>query len=187
MEPGELVVALVLETGQPREAAVDGRRGVTPFRQDPDRLVGGLRVVGGDVEDVGRVERVALGVKRVAGVLDEHDLVLGEEGAVVEAAVYDVTQIDEGEGAGAGRRALLGQLEHGAEAAECRAGLGARVGVAGLVEEELLELRARMKLAVLRPLERCAQLGLGGGVGVERVPSTSVSWIVTQAVANELP
>src|SRR4029079_1898711 len=53
------------------------------------------------------------------------------------------------------------------EAAEARSGLGADVGVAGLVEHELAEARAGAERAVLRSLERRRQLRLGERVGVE--------------------
>jgi hypothetical protein len=57
------------------------------------------------------------------------------------------------------------------------------VCVAGLVEVELAELGAGAELAVLGSLERRRVRGLGGQVGVEgRVPSTAVSWPVTQRV-----
>src|SRR5580765_6274817 len=105
---GDLVVALVAEA---RDAAIDRRGRVTALREPALRLVRRVRVVGVAVEQPAGVERVALRVQRVARVLDERDLVLRDEGDVVEAGVRRVALVEERERAGVRRRGLLAQLE----------------------------------------------------------------------------
>ena len=85
-------------------------------------------------------------------------------------------------------RVALGELEHAGPAADRVLG-ARRVGVAGLVEEELAEAAAGPEDAVLRALERRAlaarrerQLAMNGAF-----PSVRVSWIVTHLVLNALP
>ena len=67
-------------------------------------------------------------------------------------------------------------------------GSHSRVRVAGLVEEELGEVPVRPEHPVLGPFERRAVRRHGGRVRVEgALPSTAVSWIVTQRVSNDWP
>jgi len=54
---GDLVVAAVL--AEAAAGGVDRRRRVASFGQPADRLVRGVRVVGRDIEEVARVERVS--------------------------------------------------------------------------------------------------------------------------------
>src|SRR5881628_1509586 len=70
VEAGDLVVAVVLKSCRPQQARVDRGRRITALSEDPDGLVGRIRVVGVHAEQVGRVEGVALGVQGVANVLD---------------------------------------------------------------------------------------------------------------------
>src|SRR5262249_52014459 len=95
--------------------------------------MGSVRVVLGDVEEVGGVERVPLRVQRVAGVFDERNQVLREEGDVVEASMGLVAVVEDRNRAHVARR-RLDQLEDRREAAgdvrrrTCRA---ARMGGVG--------------------------------------------------------
>src|SRR4029077_12730576 len=130
------------------------RRGrVTALREPALRLVRRGRVVRVDVEQAAGGGRVALRVQRVARVLDERDLVLRDEGDVVEAGVRRVALVEERERAGVRRRGLLAQLEDRAPAAD-RVFHARGVRVARLVEVELPELAVGPEGVVLRPLER---------------------------------
>ncbi len=166
---GDLVVALVLEPGHAEERRVERGRGIAALCQQAHRRRRGrVAVVGRRVERPHLVEGIALAVQRVAGVLDrDQGLVVGER-QVVKCGVRLVTLEQQAEGAVGRRWARLAELEQRAEAAVLRAGLGAVVGVAGLVEHELLEVGARPEHAVLGPLERSCVGGLGQRVGVER-------------------
>src|SRR6476646_2990069 len=139
---GDLVVALVLaeagRAGRRRVAGVDRRRRIPALCEPAQRSVCWVPVVEPDVEDEAGVERVALLVQRVAGVLDERDLVLGDERRVVETGVRDVALVEEAERAGVGRRILLRQLEY-ARPAAVRVLRAGHVPVARLVEEEIIE------------------------------------------------
>ena len=71
------------------EAGVGGverRRRVAALGEPAQRLGAGVRVVRVHVEDEARVERVALPVQRVAGVLDERDLVSERKAALSKPA-----------------------------------------------------------------------------------------------------
>src|SRR5438034_11817725 len=89
------------------------------------------------------------------------------EGEVVEARVIDIAQEEQRQRAGVVGRPALRELEEPAEASELASGLGVGIGVRGLREEELAEVRARTEHAVLGALERRASLGFGQRVGVE--------------------
>src|SRR5206468_4094503 len=96
------------------------------------------------------------------------DQVLRQEGHVVEAGVRLVALEEDRELTGARGRAPLRELEDRVPAAAAVVLDAGRVRVAGLVEEELLELRAGPEKPVLRPLERRAVLRLRSVVRVER-------------------
>jgi hypothetical protein len=57
-----------------------------------------------DIEHVRRIQRVALGVQRVARVLDEPNVIAIEEGDVVEATVRLVAVVAQAQLAGVRRR-----------------------------------------------------------------------------------
>ena len=63
--------------------------------------------------------------------------------------------------------AFQSEFLYGAKPAEVGSRFGERVRIAGFVEEELLEVRARPELPVFRSFERRAARGLGQGVGAE--------------------
>jgi hypothetical protein len=158
---GDLVVAVVL--AEATVVGVDRGRGVAPLGQPAQRLVLWLRVVAADLEDPAGVERVALRVEGVAGVLDERDRGPREERDVVEAGVRFVARVEEAKRAGVGTRAALAQLEDRAPTARFRVLDAFGVGVTRLVEEELGEMAARLEDAVLRALERVAFAALASG------------------------
>src|SRR5262245_66547128 len=106
-------------------------------------------------------------VEPVPAILDENDVVLIPESDVVERRVVEVSPVEQRERARVCGRARLRQLVDGAEAAELGSGLGRRVRVARLIEEELLELVAGAELTVLGTLERRGCLRLGERVGGE--------------------
>src|SRR5689334_15612621 len=135
VEPGDLVVAVVLEavaSGAPRR--INRCRGIAPQRENAHRLIRRVAVVQPYVEEIRGIEGVALRMQGVTRVLDEDDLVIGPEGHVVEAAVCLITLIEQREEAVIRRGRGLAQLEHGPEAAEIR-GFGEGVGVSGCIEE----------------------------------------------------
>jgi len=115
VEPGDLVVAVVPESGR---AGVDRRGRIATLGQDADRLVGRVAVILPHVEHVRRVEGIPLGVQRVTPVLHGHELVLGPELDVVETGVGDVSAEEERQRAVVVRRVPLRELEEAAEAAE---------------------------------------------------------------------
>src|SRR5689334_15163332 len=78
VQAGDLVVAVVAEASA---ACVERRRSVAALGEPADGLLPG-RVVRIDVPNERRIERVALAVQRVAGVLAERDRVAREEGDV---------------------------------------------------------------------------------------------------------
>src|SRR5215470_16180717 len=102
----------------------------------------------------------------IAAVLDEHDLVLGPEGSVVKAGMTGVAEVEEldrtGVGVGGG-----GQLHDGTEATKITTDLGAIIGVAGFIKEELGEVRAGMELPIFGTLEGGCEARLRGGICVE--------------------
>src|SRR5581483_10785286 len=100
--------------------------------------------------------------------LNERDLVLREEGHVVEAGVSLVALVEERQLARRRGRVRLRQLEDAGPAAAAVVLGAGRVRVARLVEEERPELRVGLELAVLRALERRRVRGLRRDVGVER-------------------
>src|SRR3954467_8522038 len=111
-------------------------------------------VVGVHVEHERRVEPDRA-VEPVALILHEDQMRLVEERDVVEARVILVGLIEQPQRAPVALR-VLPQLLNRAEATVGGSGLGREVRVAGLGEEELLEVRAWLELAVLGPLERRA-------------------------------
>jgi hypothetical protein len=86
MDPRDLVVTLVLEPAAPGEKRVQRRRRVAALGQEADRL-GAASVVDLGIEEGARVQRVALTVERVAGVLHHEQLVPTGELDVVGARV----------------------------------------------------------------------------------------------------
>src|SRR4051795_3490992 len=102
---GDLVVLVVL--AEAALVGVDRRGRVTALGEPPDGPGGRAGVVPADVEDEPRVERVALLVQRVAGVLAGGELVAGQEGDFVQARVRRVAGVQERQLAGACRRAPL--------------------------------------------------------------------------------
>jgi hypothetical protein len=130
-------------------------------------------------------------VEGVACILDERHEVPREERNIVETGDRLVPLVEERELAAVGRGALLLDELEDRRPPACAAGAGRRiavlrarcVGVPGLVEVELRELRAGPELAVLRSLERCA-------CSLASVRRTDVpdSWrIVSQCVVNDAP
>ena len=72
--------------------------------QETHWLVVAVRVVLGHVHQLPRVQRVALGVQRVAGVLDDSQVVGAGKGDIVKGGVYTVALVDQRQLAGVGRR-----------------------------------------------------------------------------------
>src|SRR2546426_3583472 len=172
MRARDLVVSVVLAEAGVR--GIDRRGWVAPFGEPADELHS-PGVIDRHVEGEARVERIALRVQRVAGVLHREQFVPGEEIHVVQPRDGLVALVEERDGPVVGGRIHLDHPEDRSPAA-CRAeaGRGAAVlhagggGVAGLVEEELAEVSARAEDSVLGPLEGRSVRGLRGGVGVER-------------------
>src|SRR5262245_9687544 len=103
--PRNLVVALILEPRYSREPRVDGGGRVAPLRQNSNRTRSSrCAVVYSDVEEKGRIQRVRLGVERVAAVLHKHHLILRPESSIVEARMSHVAQIKEFDCPGIGTR-----------------------------------------------------------------------------------
>src|SRR5262245_50625015 len=90
----------------------------------------------------------------VARVLHEGDRVARQESDVVDPGVRAVRLEEERQRARVGRRARLGQLLDRSPTAGGRVLDAGDVRVAGLVEEELLELAVRPEEAILRAFER---------------------------------
>src|SRR6266536_359929 len=82
VDAGDLVVALVLEAGRAGQPDVDGGRRVASLAE-PAHRYRTVAVVVLDVDGVTRVERVALRVQGVAGILDDEQLAVGQERQVV--------------------------------------------------------------------------------------------------------
>ena len=150
MPAGDLIVAVVLESGHPTKLRIQSCRGIAPFGKDPDRLIGWVAVVDVQVEEERRIERVALRVKRVAGIFDENDAVCIPKSAVIKSRMRDIGVIQQGQYSG-----IPGQPkpEQRPESAKPRTRLGQRVGVASGVEDELRETRSWTELSILRALE----------------------------------
>ncbi len=162
MDAGDLVVPVVVPRRGDR--VVQGR-GVPTLGQpagEPAHLV----VVASNVHHEAGVERVALSVHAVAGVLHDEQPIPGGEGDVVQSVVVPVPHDDRRQPTRAGRRACLRQAEDPTVGPGQRAG---RAGVAGLGEVELAEPGARTEDPVLRALERGGACCRGAGGGVEKV------------------
>jgi hypothetical protein len=137
-----------------------------------NRLVGRVGVVLVHVQRVAGVEGVALSVERVARVLDDPERVPREELDVVEARVRLVAVEKDREPSAVRGGVTLLQQEDRVPASDVRVLDAGRARVAGLVEVELLEVRARAEDAVLRPLV----LGPPMSSRIQRFPSPS-SWM----------
>src|SRR5262249_14007145 len=109
-----------------------------------------------------------------AGIFDEERLIGRPESAVVKTGMGGIAAIDHGDLAFCRARRGMGKLEHSAEAAIFGSRFGHRIGIAGLVKQELSEVRARPEQAVLWALERRSTRRLGELVGVERRVSVLV-------------
>jgi len=103
-----------------------------------------------------------------------------------------IAPVEQAQLAGVGRRARLRQLEDRAPTAAIvfrgrSPRVSPRIGVAGLVEVELLEVRAGTELAVLGRLNGVASAILGALLASNGALPFFVSWIVTHWVLNTLP
>ncbi len=163
VDAGDLVVAVVVR--RPARG-VEGGRGVAALGEEADELGGpATGAAATQVDDVAGVQRVALPVQGVAGVLDDEQRVRGGEGDVVEPGVLLVAPGGERDRAAGRARALLRDPEHAAVGA--RQGAAGR-GVTGLGDVELPEAGPGPEDAVLGALERGGPRGRGGRGRVDR-------------------
>src|SRR5215813_3951961 len=151
MESGDLVISLVLEARNTRKSGIDRRRRVATFSNDAQRLFTGA-VVGVQIEQVSRVQSIALCVERIAGIFHENNLVRAPERAIVESCVSRVALIKQRKKSGVGTHQL--ETEDRTEPAVIRTSLGPDIGITGFVEDEFTEVRRWTKLTVLRAFER---------------------------------
>lgn len=93
MDAGDLIVAFVLKTGQAAERRIDRGRGIASLREHADRLIRRIAVVEPDVEQERRIQRVPLGMQRIAGIFHKYDLIRGHEGDVVEPGMLDIALV----------------------------------------------------------------------------------------------
>ena len=108
VDTGDLVITFVIEAGGAEQPGVDRCRWVAALRHDTDRLVRRIGIILSHIEQVAGIERVALGVQRVARILHENDGVLAPKSDIVEARIHLVTEVEQGQLSGIGRRAVLG-------------------------------------------------------------------------------
>src|SRR5262249_37437269 len=130
------IVAFILEAGESAELRIDGCGSVATFREDANRLIGRVAVVGVEIKKERRVQGVALGVQTIARIFDEDDSVGIPEATIVETTVGEVTAVDKGKSAAIAENA---KTEDGAQSAK-RGGFGECVGVAGRVKNEFGEV-----------------------------------------------
>src|SRR5262249_7977173 len=114
---GDFVIAFILEglVGDERaQLRIERGGGIAPFGENALGLVTRVAVVDVEVEEPSGIERVAIGMEPIAGVLDEDDAVLIPERSVVEAGDFRIRAvIDERQLAGVSPELL--QLEDGGE------------------------------------------------------------------------
>ena len=89
---GDFVVALILVAWCSNEAGINRGRGVAALGKDPDWLFS-RAVIRIQIEEIGRVECIALCVQGVARIFYKNDFVCGPEGAIVESAMSRVTLV----------------------------------------------------------------------------------------------
>ncbi len=150
-------------------SVADGSR---PSASQRSGVFGRVRVIRIHVEKEARVERIPLPVECVAGILDERDLVLREEGRVVEASVGLVALVEKRQLAGRRGRIGLPELLERRGAVDRRVVRGeiARLGRYVAVDE-----------AVRHPRRSCA---LVGAPDVFDDPDVSVGVVLDSLVAS---
>src|SRR5947209_7696319 len=133
MKSCDLVISLVLEARHARKSGIDRCRRIASFGNDTHRLFT-VAVVRVQIEQVGRVQSIALRVERIAGILHKNDLVRAPESTVVKSRMSRVALIKQSEQSGVGARKL--EAEEGTESAKIGTSLSPNIGVAGFVEDE---------------------------------------------------
>src|SRR3954469_2346263 len=184
---GDLVVLVVL--AEAALVGVDRRRRVTALGEPPDGPGARAGVVPADVEHEPRVERVALLVQRVAGVLDGRELVARQERDVVQARVRLVAVVGERQLAGTCRRAPLctSRWMPPQPPADGFSGLVSFVSPVS-VNSNSRNCEPGRKTPFSGRLNGVACAAFAATLALNGAsPSTAVSWTTTQRVSSSLP
>src|SRR5262249_10582956 len=92
VEAGDFVVTFILEARESSEGRIKRRRGIATLSHHANGLYA-CAVVCIQVDDICGIQRNTLSVESISSIFDEHDLVLADEGAVVESTMCDITEI----------------------------------------------------------------------------------------------